>query len=398
MQESKHESVLDFLGITKIGFFEIVFALYLILAGYSYGSFRLDFYTLLFLDIIALCKGYKFDWKPKILFYLVLYVIIHEIVLYFVFTDHPPYLLNSIFAYIVTLLSIFIIFKTLREEEFKSALYLVGIISAIGLFYHFYQLLSGQFVVPIRLPFMPEPAQTSRFFEMGLRPKSFYGEPEACITFLLVPLYLSLKERKFFLTFFFFFSIFLSTSTTGILLSSVTVFVYSLTQKSKWYIRGLCIIMIFVMVYLLLNGNAFSGGLEKIQNTNVEENNRLVAGLNFLKQMDPSYWLFGIPFANAFDCAIATHMNTDGLYIDLSNELFVSTFWNVIIKLGIVGITFYLLMYRYFLKSSRVLWPYIIPCMVGMFAQGSFFGAVFIFQTVFILFEMINNKQEKVKI
>ena len=49
MQETKHNRVLDFLGIGKLGFFEIVFALYLILAGYNYGSFRLDFYTLLFL-------------------------------------------------------------------------------------------------------------------------------------------------------------------------------------------------------------------------------------------------------------------------------------------------------------------------------------------------------------
>ena len=396
MQETKHNRVLDFLGIGKLGFFEIVFALYLILAGYNYGSFRLDFYTLLFLDIFALCKGYKFDWTPKILYYLVLYVIIHEIVLYLVFTNQPSYLLNSIFAYIVTLLSIFIIFKTLKEEEFKSALYLIGIISSIGLFFHFYQLMSGQLVVPIRLPFMPEPAQTSRFFEEGLRPKSFFGEPEACITYLLVPLYLSLKERKFHLSFFFFFSIFLSTSTTGILLSSVSIFVYSLTQKSKWYIRALCIVMIIAMVYVLLNGEVFSGGLEKIQNTNAEENNRLVAGPNFVKQMPLSYWFVGIPFANAFDCAIATHMNADGLYIDSHNELFVSTFWNVIIKLGIVGISFYLLMYRYFLKKSRTLWPYIIPCMVGMFAQGSFFGAVFIFQTVFILFEINHNRQEKV--
>ena len=35
MQETKHNRVLDFLGIGKLGFFEIVFALYLILAGYN---------------------------------------------------------------------------------------------------------------------------------------------------------------------------------------------------------------------------------------------------------------------------------------------------------------------------------------------------------------------------
>lgn len=370
--------------LKHIGILEFFLALYPILSGYAYGFFRLDLFVLILMIIIAFNKTNRvFVFKPLI--YLAAYVVLHELILFFFLKDMPVYHLNNLLSIIIFFSSIFFIVPAINFNKLVVSLVIVGIISTIGILYHFIILKNGGEVHPIKLPFLPDLMNDSRLYELGNRPSSFYWEPAAFVTFMMVPLFLSLYMRKFVYTIIIILAMFLSTSSTGIILSILMVCVYVLTQKIKAGYRILLIISSLALVFILIESELFESGVSKIENTDIENTSRLINGPTLVSGMPFEHWITGMISSNVNDYYYQTNYLNIILIPTKEGTIFVSTFWLVLAKFGILGLLLYLNFYIKIIKINRLLLPYVMVLIIALFSQGFMFSSIFAFQVIFIL-------------
>lgn len=372
---------IDTLNLKHIGLLELLFASYPITSGYLLGRIPMTVLMLVIMDILALFRNKeRIQYKP--LLYLCLFVLIHEFILKLLVGTGTAHLYNMI-QYFVVFLSIYIIPSALDYKKMEGSLNWMAIISMVGIVYHFVLIQAGQSVHPIHFPFMPNQGADARIFELGNRPVSFFWEPSAYVSFMIIPLFLSLFKKNILWSVIITSSIFLSTSTNGIIFSIVLILVYLLTQDISKKYRLLISVVGFGLVVFLVSSPLFEAGIEKINNTNFEENVRIVNGPNIVANMPADHLIFGIPFANIdeYNAAGIIHYDAVGNY----DSAFVSTFWLVWIKLGIVGLLLFCYALFSFYRRRKDLLPLIITLFVSYFSQGNFFGNMYAFDMIFIL-------------
>ena len=244
------------------------------------------------------------------------------------------------------------------------------------------------------MPFLPELETGSRLFEEGFRPTSFYWEPAAFVTYMMVPLFLSLFERKFTWTVIIMASMFFSTSTTGITMSLLMLIVYVLTQDIRIRTKVAVVLLTGVFVWLLFTSEIFSAGMEKISETDIESTSRTINGPAMVFNMPFMDLLIGMPAANPYDYLISGGFHSNEIIVK-ENSIFVSTFWLVLAKFGVIGLALFLSLYIRPLINSKEILTYIIMLFASMFFQSYSFGTGgFAFQIIFIyLFTSIYNRQ-----
>lgn len=374
------------------GVLELAIAFYPIIAGYGYGSFKLSFGFLLILDLclfgrISLRNGQSFN---KIYHYLA-FIVLHNILWLFLMPSIPSYFLNSFIADVIYLVSIIIIVPHLDFEKLKNAIYIVSIVCIIGMFYHVILIMSGQSIQPIKLPFMPDMSSQTRLYSFLDRPTSFFWEPQSYASFMLVPLFFTLYEKKIIYAFGIALSMILSTSTTGIFMALFMIGFFMITQKQKMRYRVLGLVAVAGLLYILLYSSFAEAGLEKLQNTDVEENNRTINGWLIAANMNVMDWIFGVPYANLQDAYEAGYI-TKELIIYADGEVFVSAFWICLCCQGLTGLFFFLNIYWDILKKDRTVLPYLVCIIIGLFSNPDILGAAYVFQLM-IMYTFITNKK-----
>lgn len=382
----------SYLEIGKVGLLELLFAFYPILSGYAYGPLRMDVLVLVIMSFLAYIR------KKEIYYYipffaLAVYVILHECLLFGLLPLQPTYHINTIISTSIVFASIVLIVPALDWRKLKSALTIVAIISMLGILYHFILIQAGQKIHPIKIPFLPALAQGTRLHELGSRPVSFYWEPAAFVTYMMVPLFLSLTDKKLYWTLAIIFSMFLSTSSTGIILSVGMIGAYMLTQKMSIKSRVFIVIIGVGIVYFLLNSSMFEAGVKKIDNTKIEETSRLINGPRLVAAMPTEHLFFGIPCSNVDDYYKEGNVHARLLYTR-QGTIFVSTFWLMLAKFGIIGLLTYLNLYFQNFRNNRRLMPYVLVLIVAMFSQGIMFTSTFAFQMIF-MFSFIKYEREQ---
>lgn len=374
------------------GVLELAIAFYPIIAGYGYGSFKLSFGFLLILDLclfgrISLRNGQSFN---KIYHYLA-FIVLHNFLWLFLMPSIPSYFVNSFIADVIYLVSIIIIVPHLDFEKLKNAIYIVSIVCIIGLFYHVILIMSGQSIQPIKLPFMPDMSSQTRLYSFLDRPTSFFWEPQSYASFMLVPLFFTLYEKKIIYAFGIALSMILSTSTTGIFMALFMIGFFMITQKQKMRYRVLGLVAVAGLLYILLYSSFAEAGLEKLQNTDVEENNRTINGWLIAANMNVMDWIFGVPYANLQDAYEAGYI-TKELIIYADGEVFVSAFWLCLCCQGLIGLFFFLNIYWDILKKDRTVLPYLVCIIIGLFSNPDILGAAYVFQLM-IMYTFITNKK-----
>ena len=378
-------------NIFNTGILELAIALYPIIAGYGYGSFQLAFGFLFILDVCLVCRKKPCNQSFNKLYYYLIFVILHYIIWMFVLASVPSYFINSFVADLIYLISIVIIVPHLDFEKLKNAIYIVTIVCIVGLLYHVVMLKSGHSIQPIKLPFMPDMSSTTRLYSLLNRPTSFFWEPQSYSSYMLVPLFFTLKERKILCAFVIAATMVLSTSTTGILMALFMIGFFLLTQKQKMMYRILGIVAIVGLIYFLLYSSFASAGLEKLQSTDVEENNRTINGLLIAKNMNFFDWIFGVPYANLQDAYEAGYI-TKELIIYADGEVFVSAFWFCLCCQGIIGLYFFLNIYWDIFKKNKTILPYLICIIISLFSNPDILGASYVFQLIIMYVFLSNNK------
>lgn len=379
-------------SIFNIGILELAIALYPIIAGYGYGLFQLAFGFLLIVDIFLINKKRQHKYSFGKIYQYMAFIVVHCAIWLLVMPSIPSYFINSFIADIIYLISIVIIVPQVDFDKLKNAIYIVTIICAVGMLYHVFMIKSGHSIQPIKLPFMPDMSSKARLYSFLDRPTSFFWEPQSYASFMLVPLFFLLREKRLICAFAIAATMILSTSTTGIIMALFMIGFYMVTQKQKMQYRILGIIAVIGLVYFLLYSSFTAAGLEKLQNTDVEENNRTINGLLIAKDMSFFDWLFGVPYANLQDAYEAGYI-TNNLIIHADGEVFVSAFWICLCCQGIIGLFFFLSIYLDILKNDKTVLPYLICIIIGLFSNPDILGAAYVFQLIIMYTFIINNTQ-----
>lgn len=345
---------------------ELLLAAYPILGQYVYGGFHLELFILLILDVLALQRK-KGLLKCKPLIWFSAIAIIHEIVVFIITGANNQTHFNNIISIIIYIVSVFIIAPAVDFRRLSGAINIISIFCMLGLVYHFLMIQTGHSVTPIQI--LPDPGSKSRLHEVGYRPVSFFWEPATYILYMMLPLFISLIERRFVFSAIIIFTVLLSTSTNGIVFAFIIIAGYALTQKISKSLKIGIVIMGIFFAYFLFNSSLFESGVEKINETEYEHTSRLYNGPTILEGLPKEHLIFGIPRFNVYEYYAHTD-NLRGVYlIEKHNEIFLPTFYLIIVKYGILAFAFYLWLLIYIAVKSRRLWPYLLVIVVSMFSQ-----------------------------
>lgn len=189
--------IISYLHLKEVGVFELLFVMYPILSGYRYGNIPMLLVILLLLDVVAIYKGrLRVRFDAKYLKLAAFFVVFHETILFVTMKSIPSYFVNLYISYIVIFLSIYLVAPMLNYRKLIGSFSWIAIISIGGLLYQYMILLGGGSVTPIPLPFLPALDEGTRVYSFLNRPSSFFWEPQSFCSFMFVPLFLALYEKK----------------------------------------------------------------------------------------------------------------------------------------------------------------------------------------------------------
>lgn len=380
-------NIFNYLNLNKIGVLELAFALTPILMGFKLGPLPLSvlMWPLLILLSVIKAKGIKTkDFRPLTVF--VVYWLVHQLIMMLISDVNA----NTIISQLLYFVAVYFLYPTLDSEKLRGALNWVAIISIIGLLYQWVDIARGNLVHPIEIPGLTIEAE-NRLETLSLRPSSFYMEPAAYVAFMICPLAFALIDKKYLWAGLIIFSMFLTTSTTGIALSFIILFV-SLFSGRKFRFSSLIIVLLLggAMIYALGTFEAFEGGIEKLENTEASTNIRLSQGPRVVGSMHPEEYIFGVPYSSAYNYCRAGRY-TDVLYY--GESVYMSTFWDMILCYGIVGLVLYLLIYVRLFKMSRLIWPILIGLCATLFSDPDGIKSNFVYKLIFMLVIALSDKQ-----
>lgn len=391
--------IVDYLDLNHFGWLEMLFAMYLILCGYEM-VFSSSILVLILMVVFAASRKrikYEFSIDKPIMIFLIYYFIHDGIVLFF-FGQFS--FLNNYVGNAIILLLIPFIAKALQYKKMVSCLNWVAIISVIGLLYHVFTVFQGGYVTPIQIPFLSmNQERVQNLVDLNfIRPTSFFVEPQAFVSFILVPLFLSLYHKKYFWSAILIISLFLSTSTTGIIAAFLILFFYFFNpnRRSKTKLLQLCIVLLVmsILYYFLIHSQLFSVGFDKIQRTDFSSTERISQGLLIVSSMDWTECILGAPYFSQVDYCMTHGLSS---LIDENGMVYMSTIWSMIFRYGIVGLCLYLYIFLYYFKKSKELLSYIIVYIITLFSNPDTIGGFFAFSVIFIIAFTLEETSMQIK-
>ena len=200
----------------------------------------------------------------------------------------------------------------------------------------------------------------------------------------MVPFFISVLQKRWIWVAVLMFSMFISTSSNGIILSTLILCVYIILGSAKIRYKLLTALLALGMLYLFVTTDVFEFGREKLENTEVEGNARLSNGPLLVMRTNPSYLILGVPNANAYDYIKDNNISIKGMQID-DESMFVPTFWALLLNYGVIGLFLYFAIFWSLVKMDKRLIPYTAALIVATFVQSILVGANFVFQTICML-------------
>lgn len=367
-----------YLNLGDVGILELVFAFTLMLSGFGLAGLPLSVLMWPILMVIVIVKKGTFSmkiFKPLTIF--VIYWAFHDLILMTIAdVNHGRFLAQCIYF-----LAVPMIYPALNIDKLKGSLNWVAIIAIAGLLYQWGIISSGGSVRPLEIPGLTMGEVRMNLFT--IRPSSFFMEPQAYVSFIICPLAFAMLDKKYIWAIVMIVSVFLTTSTTGLVLSFIillTSLIGKGVKKSSWLI---IILIIFGSYYILINYDAFEFGVQKFERTaEAGTDVRLAQGPYIVGTMHPEEFIFGAPYGSPYDYCISGRA-TDVQY--LGESVFVSTFWHMILRYGIVGLVLYLLIYFRIFKMSRETWPLAICLCATMFSDPDMFSNSYCFRLIVLL-------------
>lgn len=376
-----------YLNLNKVGFLEFVFALVPLLSGYGLGNLPLSVLIWVLLLAIVLIKGKLGrirDFKAFKIF--VIYWVVHQFVLFTVDDVN----INGFLSTLLYFGAVFVLYPNLDIEKLKGSLNWVALISIFGLLYQWTDIMRGGMVHPLELPGLTMAG--SRLTTESLRPSSFFMEPASYVAFMFCPLLFALNDRKYIWTTAIILSMFLTTSTTGLLVSFIMLGVSFLSGR-RVRISGIIPIIVIGagLFYALTNWDVFDYGVNKLETTDTETNVRLTQGPYVVSTMRTEEFFFGAPYSTSYRYCKAGRAPNVVYY---GENVYMSTFWLMILLYGIIGLLLYLNVYLQIAKRSRQTLPLIAALTAVLFSSGYALGVPYIHTLIVLLCVVHNNEKQ----
>lgn len=287
--------------------------------------------------------------------------------------------------YLTIFLFMFVSLGRINEERFYKVWKIVGIIWISAIMFQSVQVyVLGNDVGIIKIPFLYSDAKN--FDRMYNRPHGLFMEPAAYVTNMLPLLFLNFKHKDYIYAIINTFSILLTTSTTGIVLSAMLWVLYIFTSNTLKPNAKVALISAFIFISILfLNMSVFSEGLNKLATEDVNNNARTNGGYIIFRELSLKNKILGIQFIDVKEFLLVT--NFDLSLLNMTKETTFLGYTNaisyVMICYGIIGLLFYIYMFAMIYKDGKKEYlPLLVICVVSQFGQSVFINNFFVVQFI----------------
>jgi len=284
---------------------------------------------------------------------------------------------NTILEKVASFLVLVAISSRIDENQLYKSWTIVAVPVLAGmLFQSFMVYVLQKPVSPI--PILPISSEMARIWtQSSLRPSSLFSEPAALVWFMLPLLFLAIKRRNYVFAILITMAIFLSTSTTGILLSLLLwlAFSVSMPMRRKERILTIALIVAFVLLFSLLS--VFTFAKEKLITTNIESSFRLGYGFRIISTIPKNQWLFGVPYSSVASY-ITDSGNVPASWYDIRIPYFsfVNAFCQNFIQYGLIGTILYLnLFFALYRGGDKEIRPLLLVEFLSIWGESVSFGS-----------------------
>ena len=363
---------------------ELLIPIYVIISQYTFknGGISIGFYCLLALTIFYLIRNREISlFLPLIL--LISYMFLNDVL------KSVSVMLNFAlwFQYIIIFIFLLLIKGKLNEDNLYKIWKYVGVFAMVGLFYQSYQVFVQGIDVGI-IKVLPFSSSAETFSMLYNRPHSIFLEPALYSTWILPLLYMSLKRKKYLFSFIITVSIFLTTSTIGLIMGLILwIYYLALDHDIKFKYKMMISVELVVLVLLLFYSPIFSATINKLSNEDIGNSVRTASGWKIYYQLSGSEKTIGILSNDLRDYLLRNiDLGLIGLNASASFLGFVNSLSYAAIKYGDIGLILYIyLFYSIWKNGKKDLWPYLLLCFLSTFGQSVFFNSIFVMQFSILL-------------
>lgn len=290
--------------------------------------------------------------------------------------------INNLLLVIIAFFALIYLIPHIDIVIFKRTLIVIGIIASVICFIQILSVVTFGFFLP-ELTFIPG-LEVRRGLETisMTRPCSIFTEPAHLCIYLAPLSYLMLVDGKKLLGFFFIASMICSTSTTGLLLSGIIIFMYMINSRKIKYIFYLGIAAI--LVFVILNNvfpTVIQGSIEKLSNTDADSDVRLLGPLSYIGLMDFHHFIAGVGI-NQLESFVL--MNGGRLATEGSGNYANATLY-MFFSYGIIG--FIAFMWYLFKKAKRSQDKgFAIVCFAIICSDQILFSSRFLYLMIFMYY------------
>ncbi len=363
-----------------------IFLLSIVLMQYSLYGIGMGYYVLLLMVCVLFVLYRKVFVEMWLLIYMMYCFLFQFIYHHYFHGDEISGLSIVLCIVIIVFISPFIHINKLYET-YK----VIGGIAIIGLFYQAIMVyLFNQNVNMIKI--INIDVLWANNYSSN-RPVSFFTEPQAYATFILPFLFLSLKFRDFILSIIITLSVFMSTSSQGIIISVILWLLYIYYEKKSIYKIVVSLLgIVFLGLFLVLD--VFSFARVKIFGIDIYNDVRLSRGFYIFSSLSGFEKWFGVGLGmeNVKDYVVGSG------YFDWAqgNDMagYTSGISGLLVQYGIIGGLIMALMFvSLFYKSNKDNRMILMMILISSFSQNLVFNSWFVYYfVIYMSFSVEENE------
>lgn len=374
----------------KFGFINWFLPLYYILAQYNFVVTNIGTVIIIFAALYQYARQQELivhRWLALFIGYCTLVQLMFHTVDKFTITTINNLVMPVLFLFII---SVFI--DDVNEDNLYKAFSFIGMI-VMGAMY--YQSLGYYFLCKPAVPITLLPIDMDELSYwgklQGLRPSSFFTEPQAYASYIVPLLFLSLKRKNIIFAIVISLSILLSTSSQGTLIMAITWVAFVILQVKGFFAKLAAVFPAIGLICLFCTSSIFEFSINKIQAIDASNNVRLSRGFEIYGTFDVWNQLFGIGAGNLFNYVYNNLGLFDWAYAYIRDQqaylLGYSTgVSGTLITYGIgAGLLLLIVFYKMARYDDRANITILIAFAASFFAQNMLFNAWFLFYTIFYL-------------
>lgn len=380
----------------RIQFPEIIIVLFVFLGVYKIGQFSLVLIIALLYSSYRILQVKHIKIHKWLLFFVSI-IIVNQLILLLL---DPIYvsaelILKNLVITIATSFIVIVLSDSTNENRIYKVYSFFGFIAIIGILYHSILIYGfGHIVYPL-VPFKNFIDESLIIFSNGInRPVSFFLEPQHYASFILPLLYLTLKRKKLIFSILITLTIFLSTSTQGILITTLIWIYFVVFIFKEFKIRILTLLLFSVITVFVLNLNLSDFTVNKLINIDLSTDIRISRGFLIFAEMDSLVKVTGIGPGSITDYIVQTGKSLRWLTDSLNLNNFISSYSGVLVQYGIISSIFFnILLFDLYKQGRKENFGFFVIILISLFGQTLLFNSWYILY--FSIFFNISSKNSR---